>query len=67
MAKPQKDCAQKRLRGPNIATVISAAAAAGQRLVGAVSKPGGVVELQFGDGANNHAPGNTPEDLKSLL
>jgi hypothetical protein len=67
MANPTQERPQKRLRGPNIATVIAAAAAAGRQLVGAVTKLGGVVELTFGKGGDNPSPGETPENLKALL
>jgi hypothetical protein len=49
MANPTKDRPQQLLHGPNIATVIAAASAGSWS--DAISKPGGVVELQFGDGS----------------
>jgi hypothetical protein len=68
MANPNKERPRKRARGPNVATLIAAAAAAGRHLVGAVTKPGGVVELTFGRGGDDPPPsGDTPEDLKGLL
>jgi hypothetical protein len=58
MSRPDKGHSpQTRLRGPNIATVIAAAAAAGRQLVGAVSKPGGVIELKFSEGDSGNEPG----------
>lgn len=57
MSRSDKDRSpQTRLRGPNIATVIAAAAAAGRQLVGAVSRPGGVIELQFSEGDSDNEP-----------
>jgi hypothetical protein len=38
---------EKRVRGPNIRTIIEAAAKAGRHLVGVVSDPHGNIELKF--------------------
>jgi hypothetical protein len=55
MANPTQDRPQRRVRGPNIETVIAAAAKTGRHLVGAATKPGGVVELTFAAAAETAA------------
>jgi hypothetical protein len=59
MANPAKERAPKRTRGPNIASLIAAAAATGRQLTGAIQRPGGVVELVFGD---SPAPSEAPKE-----
>jgi hypothetical protein len=47
----------KRLRGPNITTIIAAAANAGRRLVSAVAEPNGSIELKFSEGDSDNRSG----------
>jgi hypothetical protein len=57
---------QKRLRGPNIATVIAAAAKRGLRMTGATVRPGGEIDLKFtpqGDSAEPPAGNPWDQDL----
>ena len=46
----------KRLRGPDIKSIIRAAASAGRQLVGAVAKPNGDIEIRF-EGDSGNEPG----------
>jgi hypothetical protein len=50
MSTEKKGHPVKRLRGPNITTIIAAAANAGRRLVSAVAEPDGSIELKFSEG-----------------
>jgi hypothetical protein len=40
----------KRLRSPNVATIIAAAAREGRKVMSVTTKPGGVTEIQFSEG-----------------
>jgi hypothetical protein len=40
----------KRLRSPNVATIIAAAAREGRKVMSVTTRPGGVTEIQFTEG-----------------
>jgi hypothetical protein len=57
MSTEKKGHPVKRLRGPNLSTLIRTAASAGRQLVGAVAKPNGDIEIRFAEGDSDNRPG----------
>ncbi len=57
MSTEKKGHPAKRLRGPDIKTIIAAAASTGRRLVGAVAKPNGDIEIGFAECDSDDRPG----------
>jgi hypothetical protein len=47
----------KRLRGPNLRTILTLAAGAGRQLVSVVAEPDGSIELKFSEGDKDNQPG----------
>jgi hypothetical protein len=62
MSRENKGHPARRLRGPNIKTILTAAAEMGRHLTGVVTKPDGDIVLEFSqlDDDNRPGPDATP-------